>query len=44
MSEINPISLGDGRAVNPYDEKRAENAIRELLSALGEDPDRDCLK
>ena len=44
MSEINPISLGDGRAVNPYDEKRAENAIRELLSALGEDPDRDGLK
>ena len=44
MSEVNPISLGDGRAVNPYDEKRAENAIRELLSALGEDPDRDGLK
>ena len=44
MSDINPISLGDGRAVNPYDEKRAERAIRELLSALGEDPDRDGLK
>lgn len=44
MSDINPISLGDGRALHPYDEKRAERAIRELLSALGEDPDREGLK
>ncbi|CAB4536503.1 unannotated protein [freshwater metagenome] len=44
MSDINPISLGDGRAIHPYDEKRAERAIRELLSALGEDPDREGLK
>ena len=34
----------DGRAKNPYDEKRAESAIRELLIALGEDPDREGLK
>jgi GTP cyclohydrolase I len=44
VSDINPISLGDGRALHPYDEKRAERAIRELLSALGEDPDREGLK
>jgi GTP cyclohydrolase I len=44
VSDINPISLGDGRAIHPYDEKRAERAIRELLSALGEDPDREGLK
>ena len=33
-----------GRAKRPYDEKRAEAAIRELLIALGEDPDREGLK
>jgi GTP cyclohydrolase I len=47
---IDPISLdGDdpldsGRAIAPFDEKRAENAIRELLLAVGENPDRDGLK
>ena len=44
MSEINPISVGDGKAVQPYDQERVERAIRELLSALGEDPDREGLK
>jgi GTP cyclohydrolase IA len=34
----------DGRALHPYDEKRATAAVRELLLALGEDPDRDGLK
>src|SRR5436305_12707832 len=33
-----------GRAVAPFDEKRAEAAVRELLIALGEDPDRDGLR
>src|SRR5882724_5992033 len=32
-----------GRAVGPFDEKRAEAAIRELLVAIGEDPERDGL-
>ena len=46
MSEVNPISMGpqDGRASHPYDQPRAERAVRELLLALGEDPDRDGLQ
>ncbi|MFF4021508.1 GTP cyclohydrolase I FolE [Nocardia elegans] len=32
-----PIALGTGR---PFDQKRAESAVRELLVAVGEDPDR----
>ena len=34
----------DGRALHPYDPERAERAVRELLFALGEDPDREGLK
>jgi GTP cyclohydrolase I len=33
-----------GRAVAAYDPERAERAVRELLVAVGEDPDRDGLK
>ena len=33
-----------GRAKQPYDAKRAEAAVRELLLALGEDPDREGLQ
>ena len=33
-----------GRALHPYDEARAAAAVRELLLALGEDPDREGLK
>ena len=34
----------DGKARAPFDAQRAENAVRELLLALGEDPDRDGLR
>ena len=34
----------DGRALHPYDAKRAEAAVKELLAAIGEDPDREGLK
>ena len=46
MNEVNPISMGPdaGRASYPYDEARAAAAVRELLLALGEDPDREGLK
>lgn len=46
MSDISPVSSGpdDGRALRPYDGARAEAAIRELLIAIGEDPDREGLK
>lgn len=38
-----PVTLNSGRAVGEFDEKRAENAVRELLIAVGEDPDREGL-
>lgn len=46
MSEVNQVSMGpqDGRAAHPYDQVRAERAVKELLLALGEDPDRDGLQ
>jgi GTP cyclohydrolase IA len=34
----------DGRAAHPYDQERAEKAVRELLLALGEDPEREGLR
>lgn len=46
MSEISPASMGphDGRAHHEYDHERAERAVKELLLALGEDPEREGLK
>ena len=46
MSDISSISLNpeDGRASGPYDQERAEKAVRELLLALGENPDREGLQ
>jgi GTP cyclohydrolase IA len=46
VSDVNPVSMGPdaGRAQHPYDEARAAAAVRELLLALGEDPDREGLK
>lgn len=41
---INKISVTDGRPFGQYDQARAERAIRELLLALGEDPDREGLR
>ncbi|NLU75462.1 GTP cyclohydrolase I FolE [Streptomyces sp. HNM0575] len=40
-----PVTLGGERDLPPpgFDEKRAENAVRELLIAVGEDPDREGL-
>ena len=46
MSDVNSVSMGPdaGRALHPFDEARAAAAVRELLLALGEDPDREGLK
>ena len=46
VSEISSVSMGpdDGRASHPYDQERAEKAVRELLLALGEDPEREGLQ
>ena len=41
---VDRIALGEGRVPPPYDSERAERAIRELLIAVGEDPDRDGLR
>ncbi|WP_431042973.1 GTP cyclohydrolase I FolE [Streptomyces sp. P1-3] len=41
---IDSVALdGEGR-IGMFDEKRAENAVRELLLAVGEDPDREGLR
>ena len=47
MDEITPISFTspfEGKANAPFDRDRAENAVRELLLAIGEDPNRDGLR
>ncbi|HEX3614313.1 MAG TPA: GTP cyclohydrolase I FolE [Sporichthyaceae bacterium] len=45
---VDPISLDVPEvgvaALRPYDAKRVEDAIREILYAIGEDPDRDGLR
>ncbi len=43
MSDINPISIPDPIAVAPYNYAGVEKAIRDLLIAIGENPDRDGL-
>ncbi|BFV57836.1 GTP cyclohydrolase I FolE [Kitasatospora sp. CMC57] len=41
---IDPVTLEqDATAIGTFDQKRAENAVRELLIAIGEDPDREGL-
>ncbi|MEV4331544.1 GTP cyclohydrolase I FolE [Streptomyces sp. NPDC049597] len=39
-----PVTLNGERVIAEFDEKRAENAVRELLLAVGEDPDREGLQ
>ncbi|MER6066449.1 MULTISPECIES: GTP cyclohydrolase I FolE [unclassified Streptomyces] len=39
-----PVTLAGEGLIGEFDEKRAENAIRELLIAVGEDPDREGLR
>jgi GTP cyclohydrolase I len=40
---VNPISRVEPAEVPAFDQKRAEAAVRELLIAVGEDPDREGL-
>jgi len=46
VGDVTPVSMGPegGRAAHPFDEARAAAAVRELLLALGEDPDREGLQ
>jgi GTP cyclohydrolase I len=39
-----PVTLDGEGVIGAFDEKRAENAVRELLIAVGEDPDREGLR
>ncbi|MEV5507589.1 GTP cyclohydrolase I FolE [Streptomyces orinoci] len=39
-----PVALDAERSIGVFDEKRAQNAVRELLIAVGEDPDREGLR
>ncbi|MCX4972526.1 GTP cyclohydrolase I FolE [Streptomyces sp. NBC_00620] len=39
-----PVTLDGEGVIGEFDEKRAENAVRELLLAVGEDPDREGLR
>ncbi|MFD9877942.1 GTP cyclohydrolase I, partial [[Kitasatospora] papulosa] len=39
-----PVTLDGQGSIGVFDEKRAEAAVRELLIAVGEDPDREGLR
>ncbi|MFG2158317.1 GTP cyclohydrolase I FolE [Streptomyces olivaceus] len=39
-----PVTLDGEGQIGEFNEKRAENAVRELLVAVGEDPDREGLR
>jgi GTP cyclohydrolase IA len=41
---VDPISLDSDRTIAPFDEERAASAVRELLIAIGEDPEREGLQ
>jgi GTP cyclohydrolase I len=44
MSGVDPVWLPEERPVAPFDAPAAERAVRDLLVAIGEDPDRDGLR
>ena len=41
--KVDPVHVPESPA-GPFDHDRAEAAVRELLLAIGEDPDRDGLR
>ena len=41
---IDPVTLDGEGPAGEFDEKRAQNAVRELLIAVGEDPEREGLR
>lgn len=44
MSGIDPVALPEEYAPGPFDAAAAERAVRDLLVAVGENPDRDGLR
>ena len=43
MTTIDPVTLSELQEIRPFDFAAAEKAVRDLLIAVGEDPDRDGL-
>ena len=44
MTGIDPVTLPDAVPAGPYDPAAVERAVRDLLLAIGEDPERDGLR
>ncbi|MDP1878175.1 MAG: GTP cyclohydrolase I FolE [Actinomycetota bacterium] len=44
MSGVDPVSLDESRQLAAFDEPAAQRAVRDLLVAIGEDPERDGLR
>ena len=44
MTGIGPVTLRGESTVQPFDAVAAEQAVRDLLVAIGEDPERDGLQ
>jgi len=44
MSGVSAVSLPEDKPVGPFDMELAERAVRDLLVAIGEDPERDGLR
>ena len=44
MTPVDPVHVPEHVVTEPFDHARAEAAVRELLIAVGEDPDRDGLR
>ena len=44
MTGVNAVSLPEDRPIRPFDAAAAEKAVRDLLIAVGEDPDREGLR
>ena len=44
MSGVDPVTLPVEGAAGPFDAEAAERAVRDLLVAIGEDPNRDGLR
>jgi GTP cyclohydrolase I len=44
MSGVDPVTLAVEGPAGPFDAELAERAVRDLLIAIGEDPDRDGLR
>jgi len=44
MSGVDAVSISGGSPARPFDAEAAERAVRDLLVAIGEDPERDGLQ